>query len=569
MGVVYKAEDTRLDRYRRVEIPAGRDFPRKTSAGSFPARSHRWPSAEPSEHLHDSRNQRIRIAGSFIAMELLQGETAEAPYRRPAGWTSSALSSKSACRAAHALDAAHTKSGIIHRDIKPANIFEPSAGRPRCSISALRNTPASKAPIGPPGFHGARPRRDTTEDEDPHLTSPGVGAGNRGVHVPGAGAGQSIDALSGPLQLRRGALRDGDGTPQAFSGAHRPRRISHAILHPKRRHRRIRLNPDMPQELERIHEQGAGEGPQPSLPARIGNARGPEAAATRQRFGACRPQVSLARPARARGGTSLPVRRLSRRREIPRGDEEVPAVTRPKKTSDGYAAGAAALIPLALVAIGGYFYFHRAPQTARADRQGHHRPCRFHKHYWRRGVRWHAASRTLCPVGAITVSEYRLRRANPADPADDGPEAGREAHSRDCAGTLPADEHRAVLEGSIAQIGAQYLLTVKAINCSNGESLASTEAQASDKNHVLDALGKTASDIRNKLGESLSTVQKFDTPLEQATTPSLEALEAFSRGRSLITTGVCRGNPIFQACASNSTRISHSLMPGWAARTGM
>ena len=88
----------------------------------------------------------------------------------------------------------------------------------------------------------------------------------------------------------------------------------------------------------------------------------------------------------------------------------------------------------------------------------------------------------------------------------------------------------AVLNGSIAQIGTQYLLTVKAVNCVSGQSMASTEAQASDKNHVLDALGKTASDIRNKLGESLSTVQKFDTPLEQATTPSLEALETFSSG---------------------------------------
>ncbi|HEV2616480.1 MAG TPA: protein kinase [Candidatus Acidoferrales bacterium] len=88
----------------------------------------------------------------------------------------------------------------------------------------------------------------------------------------------------------------------------------------------------------------------------------------------------------------------------------------------------------------------------------------------------------------------------------------------------------AVIEGSIAQIGTPYLLTVKAVNCSNGETLASTEAQASDKNHVLDALGKTASEMRSKLGESLSTVQKFDTPLQQATTSSLEALKAFSSG---------------------------------------
>ena len=90
----------------------------------------------------------------------------------------------------------------------------------------------------------------------------------------------------------------------------------------------------------------------------------------------------------------------------------------------------------------------------------------------------------------------------------------------------------AVLVGSIAQIGTQYLLTLKATNCSNGESLGSTEAQASDKNHVLEALSKTASEIRTKLGESLTTVQKFDTPLEQATTPSLEAFQAYCTGRN-------------------------------------
>ena len=86
----------------------------------------------------------------------------------------------------------------------------------------------------------------------------------------------------------------------------------------------------------------------------------------------------------------------------------------------------------------------------------------------------------------------------------------------------------AVLDGSIGQIGTQYLLTIRAVNCASGESLASTEAQASDKNQVLDALGKTAADIRGKLGESLSSVRKFDTPLAQGTTPSLEALQAYS-----------------------------------------
>jgi DNA-binding winged helix-turn-helix (wHTH) protein/tetratricopeptide (TPR) repeat protein len=84
------------------------------------------------------------------------------------------------------------------------------------------------------------------------------------------------------------------------------------------------------------------------------------------------------------------------------------------------------------------------------------------------------------------------------------------------------------LEGSIAQIGARYSLILRAVNCTNGESITSTEAQAIDKSHVLEALGKASSDIREKLGESLATIQRFDTPLVQATTPSLEALQAYS-----------------------------------------
>jgi DNA-binding winged helix-turn-helix (wHTH) protein/predicted Zn-dependent protease len=127
------------------------------------------------------------------------------------------------------------------------------------------------------------------------------------------------------------------------------------------------------------------------------------------------------------------------------------------------------------------------------------------------------------------ISEERIEQTlglmgQPAD-AKLTPEIAREL----CQRTGSA----AVLDGSIGQIGTQYLLTLKAVNCTNGESLTSAGSPASDKNHVLDALGKIASEIRNKLGESLSTVQKFDTPLEQATTPSLEALKAYSSGNKV------------------------------------
>ncbi|MGH9703113.1 MAG: tetratricopeptide repeat protein, partial [Candidatus Acidiferrales bacterium] len=93
----------------------------------------------------------------------------------------------------------------------------------------------------------------------------------------------------------------------------------------------------------------------------------------------------------------------------------------------------------------------------------------------------------------------------------------------------------AVLNGSIAQIGTRYTLFVKAVNCSSGETLASSESEADDRNQVLDALGKVATDMRAKLGESLSTIRKLDAPLEQATTPSLEALQAYSLGRKNMT----------------------------------
>jgi tetratricopeptide (TPR) repeat protein len=92
----------------------------------------------------------------------------------------------------------------------------------------------------------------------------------------------------------------------------------------------------------------------------------------------------------------------------------------------------------------------------------------------------------------------------------------------------------ASLNGSIAQIGSQYTVILKAINCANGETLASAETEAPDKSHVLDALSKAASEIRSKLGESLSTVKKFETPVQEASTSSLEALQAYSRARRMM-----------------------------------
>ena len=94
----------------------------------------------------------------------------------------------------------------------------------------------------------------------------------------------------------------------------------------------------------------------------------------------------------------------------------------------------------------------------------------------------------------------------------------------------------AYLTGSIASLGSQYVLGLKAVGCPSGDVLAEEQETASGKEKVLGVLDKAAGKLREKLGESLSTVEKFDTPLEQATTSSLEALRAYSAGRSIILT---------------------------------
>ncbi len=89
---------------------------------------------------------------------------------------------------------------------------------------------------------------------------------------------------------------------------------------------------------------------------------------------------------------------------------------------------------------------------------------------------------------------------------------------------------KAYIAGAIGSLGSEYVLGLKAVNCQSGDTLAQEQVTAASKEKVLDALGEAASKLRGELGESLATVQKFDVPLAQATTSSLEALKAYSLG---------------------------------------
>jgi eukaryotic-like serine/threonine-protein kinase len=127
----------------------------------------------------------------------------------------------------------------------------------------------------------------------------------------------------------------------------------------------------------------------------------------------------------------------------------------------------------------------------------------------------------LVPEGKLQES---LRNMGKPEGTQLTPEISRELCER--------TSSQAVLDGWIAKLGTQYVIGVRAINCRTGDHIADLQTNAASKDQVLPAIGDITRQLRAKLGESLSMIQKFDTPIEEATTPSLEALQAYSIGRA-------------------------------------
>src|SRR5207249_10170332 len=96
---------------------------------------------------------------------------------------------------------------------------------------------------------------------------------------------------------------------------------------------------------------------------------------------------------------------------------------------------------------------------------------------------------------------------------------------------------KAALNGTIAALGSQYVMSLEAVNCRNGDTLAREQVTADAKEKVLPALGSATSGLREKLGESLASIKKFDKPVHEVTTSSLEALKAYSQGDELFSSG--------------------------------
>ena len=498
MGVVYKAEDTRLHRFVALKfLPDG--FAPDSQALSRFDREAQAASALNHPNICTIYEIGEHNGQPFIAMEFMEGSTLKHRISGKALPFVGIL--ELAIQIADALRVAHTQ-GIIHRDIKPANLFVTKLGNAKILDFGL-------AKLVPAGTNvGASEMPTATAGE--LLTSPGATMGTIAYMSPEQALGEELDSRTDLFSF--GAVLYEMATARmAFPGN------SAAVIHDGILNRTpipaSQINQSLPPKLDEI----------------IGKA--------------------LEKDRKLRYQSAADIRTDLQRLKRDTESARQPAVTSAGDELGGKSRlGWKVLVPATLVlmalSVGGYFYFHRAPKLSDkdtivlADFTNTTGDTVFDGTL-RQGLSVQLEQSPFLSIVSEQQIQQTMRMMDHKQDAKLTPGIAREL----CQRTGSA----AVLDGSIAQVGTQYLLTVKAVNCVSGESLASTEAQASDKNHVLDALGKTASEIRNKLGESLSTVQKFDIPLERATTQSLEALKALSSGNKVsYATGEAAAIPFYK-----------------------
>ena len=484
MGVVYKAEDIRLHRMVALKFLMG-DMAHDVLALERFQREAQAASALNHPNICTIYDANIEEGYRFIAMEYLDGFTLRHLISHKPLPLDQLLDLS--IEITDALATAHS-AGIIHRDIKPANVFVTKQGHVKILDFGLVKRVSSDEGVS----------TMPTAEETALLTSPGSTVGTIAYMSPEQARGEELDTRTDLFSF--GAVLYEMATGRLAFPGNTAAVVHEAILN-KPPAPPARLNKQVPSKLEEIISIALEK----DRKLRYQKAADIRADLQRLRQGTA---DRISSPAGAASRTSWRLKRMARKR---------------------WRLAVTGLLAIAIVAVGLHFYPRRAAALnakdtiVLADFANRTNESVFDDTL-RQGL---AVQLEQSPFLSL-VSERRIQQTlrlmqQPPDKSIT-PEIARDLCQR--VGSVAA------LDGSIANFGKQYVLELRAVNCRTGDTMARAEATADGKEHVLRALSQAAGKMREKLGESISTAEKFDAPLDQVTTNSLDALQAFSRGRA-------------------------------------